>query len=269
MLCVVKVSRLLKVIILMSFFPVPLYSQIEPPLRAGFGPKTIAGAGRATGQIAVGDLFKDGLKEIVFVTENHFLYVVRPDGTIPAGWPQAIPAESASGPAIGYVEHQPTDGTAFPDIVISYGTTSDTSNPGGIRAYRKDGSIIWTRNTLDIFPPTGPDGVESTPAIGDIDADGWNEVVVGAFDERLYVLDGRTGLDRPGFPYNNHDTIWSSPSLVDLLGDGRKEIIVGGDRSNNGFVVCGVSSNGGVIHVLQPNGQELAGWPRCVDQVVY
>jgi hypothetical protein len=246
-------------------------AQNEPPFRAGFGPKTIAGSGTATGQIAVGDLFKDGQKEIVFTTANRLLYVIRPDGTIPSGWPQAIPAQSGSGPAIGYVEHQPGDATAFPDIVVSYGTASeaDTTHPGGIRAFRKDGSIIWTRTTLDIFPPAGPDGVESTPAIGDIDGDGWNEVVVGAFDERLYVLDGRTGGDRPGFPFNNHDTFWSSPALVDLLGDGKKEIIVGGDRSNNGFLVCGVSSNGGVVHVFLPTGQELTGWPRCVDQVVY
>ncbi len=56
-------------------------------------------------------------------------------------------------------------------------------------------------------------GVFSTPAIGDVDGNGWLDVAYGSFNEKIYVKDGN-GKDLPGWPRENLDTVWSSPALA-------------------------------------------------------
>src|SRR5699024_3888113 len=71
-------------------------------------------------------------------------------------------------------------------------------------------------------------GVFSTPALGDVTGDGRPEIVFGAWDHQIRVLDGSC---RQLASFDNTDTVWSSPSLFDGNGDGRVEIYVGGDAS--------------------------------------
>ena len=61
-----------------------------------------------------------------------------------------------------------------------------------------------------------------------MDGDGIVEVAVGGLDERIHLVDGRNGNDKPGWPYENTDTVFSSPALFDLDGDGKLEIVIGG-----------------------------------------
>jgi hypothetical protein len=58
-------------------------------------------------------------------------------------------------------------------------------------------------------------GVFSTPAISDMDGDGYPDVVYGSFNEKIYVKD-RNGNDLPGWPRENLDTVWSSPAVADI-----------------------------------------------------
>ena len=111
---------------------------------------------------------------------------------------------------------------------------------GGVVAFNPDGTVKWrfqTRDTLNVYTGGGPDGLSdgviSTPAIGDVDGDGVDDVVFGALDHFVYALRGTDGRLVPGFPFDNDDTIFSSPALHDVNGDGRLEIFVGGDATPN------------------------------------
>ena len=243
-------------------------AQYLAPQRAGF-PKLYAGAGTVRASApAVGDLFKDGRKEIVFGTAGRKVYVIFPDGSVAPGWPITMPSEIGAAPAIGDV-----DGDGIPDIVVACGSTFDPSGAGEVRAYRRDGSLIWRFFPADNNGDGVPDGVVSTPAIGDIDGDGKNEVVFGSWDFNLYALRGATGALMPGFPPNPsglgfglRDSIWSSPVLADLDGDGKLEIIIGSDTHAEGSPIN--SPDGGAIHVFRSNGTYYPGFPKYVDQTI-
>jgi hypothetical protein len=208
-------------------------------------------------QPAVGDLDNDGVKEIVVGTAGRQLWVLNANGTVRAGWPQTLPAEVAGAPAIGLI-----DGDAFPDIAVTFKGTTDPTGKGGIRAYRRDGSVIWTRLTaID----EEEDGVFSTPAIGNVDGVGGNEVVVGSFDFRVYVIQSN-GTDLPGWPKKLRDSIFSSPALFDLDADGRLEIAIGVDTHLEGPPFN--TPNGGALYVFRYDGALLPGFPQFIDQTM-
>jgi hypothetical protein len=230
---------------------------ISPPLRPNF-PVTLTGSGpvRVT-QPAVGDLDNDGAKEIVVGTAGRQLWVLNANGTVRAGWPQSLPAEVAGAPAIGLI-----DGDQFPDIAVGFKGTMDPTGKGGIRAYRRDGSLIWSRLTAT---DEGEDGVFSSPAIGNVDGAGGNEVVVGSFDFRVYVIRS-DGSDLPGWPKKLRDTIFSSPALFDFDGDGRLEIVIGVDTHQEGPPFN--TPAGGALYVFRWDGSIVPGFPQFIDQTM-
>ncbi len=256
-----------------------------PPSKPGF-PITLVGEGTvAVSKPLIADLglSADGTKSIIFGTTQGNLHVLYKNssnvwGEAP-GFPVAVGGKMASSPAVGDLE-----GEGSHDIVIGWGDYAGRG-PGGVKAYRSNGTLLWSHPSQDRLeggPDGQPDPVFATPAIGDVDGDGHNEVVWGGFDYQLYVVNGASGADKNGWPKFMRDTIWSSPVLHDIDGDGKLDIIFGVDAHQEGAPYN--TPAGGCLHVLRFDSTqscsnpsdpvscgpptEIPGFPKCVDQVI-
>ena len=271
----------------------------QPPQKAGF-PITLSNKGTvAFGQPLIADLglSTGGVKSILFGTVLGDLHVLCYNGgssnpcSSPAlntwgeapGFPVHVGNYIASSPAVGELDNNAADG---PEIVVGWGSPA-TKGPGGVSAYRRNGTLLWARASQDrVGGADGqPDPVRGTPAIGDVDGDGKNEVVWGGFDFMVYMVDGATGANKGNFPLFVRDTIWSSPALHDLDGDGRPDIVIGVDAHLEGAPFN--TPDGGCLHVFRFDAtqahttgtfsdppvnwqppSDLPGFPKCVDQVI-
>lgn len=211
---------------------------------------------------AVGNLDDDSDLEIVVGTRGRRIYAFNPNGSLVLGWPVTVPAEVNSSPAIGDL-----NGDGKNEVVIGVGWV-DRQNDGGIYAFDRNGRFLpgWPVLTqdLNLGPDGHPDGVFGTPVLADIDGDGTLEVIVGGFDEYLYILK-YDGTHMPGWPFFLYDGTWSSPAVADLNGDGKLQIAIGA-YTHHGFPPgLPTIDGGGIFWVLNADGTVAPGWPQVFD----
>jgi len=185
----------------------------------------------------IGDVDNDGVNEIVFGSLAGKVWVLEADGSVLwtadttiAG--QSTPSAVNSAPVVADIDN---DGDV--EIIVGVGSLQVPNQQGGVVALDHNGSRLWSHQGFDTFnmwTDGGPDGykegVYSSPAVGDIDGDGFLDIVFGGWDNRIWALD-RNGNPLSGFPFVHYDTTWGSPSLFDVDNDGREEIFLGGDAS--------------------------------------
>ncbi|MEO0492688.1 MAG: S-layer homology domain-containing protein [Actinomycetota bacterium] len=218
--------------------------------------------------------------EVVFGTQDGFLRAYNGDGTrkwTAAAIPGVAPGCNAQGTASA-IDSSPTvadlDKDGIPEVIVGVGSTWAPNQNGSVIAFDgRNGDILWqtddARDTSNIW--TGSRTLDGwceatyvTPAIGDVDGDGYDDVVYGSWDFMIWAVD-RFGEPLPGFPFNNDDTIWSSPALFDIDGDGRQEIFIGGDSSPGGFF----DHTGGVVRALDwASNTVIELWNRTPNESV-
>jgi hypothetical protein len=218
----------------------------------------------------IADVNGDGTPEIVIGHQDGWLRVLSgASGNNIAHWPQQVGAAIDSTPAVADLNKN-----GRKQIIVGIGSTWKPNQQGGVVVYNRDGTrhcAFRTRDTGNVWANSpNPDGysepVFSSPAIGDVNGDGYPDIVFGAFDLHVYAIDRNCNKI---IDYNVEDSVWSSPALYDIDGDGRMEIFIGGDQSPGGII----NWAGGEFRALKwspfapGNAYEL--WKHQVDDTIW
>jgi hypothetical protein len=202
---------------------------------------------------------------VVFAANTNgivFAWDAQTGGILP-GWPVGVSVGGTANGVTASLAAGDLEGHGSPDLVV-------TSFNHEVTAFRIDGSILWRFNNDDT--------VFSGVAIGDLNRDGHLEVVVGgdSSPSQFYWQGGRINVlsadGRRVWVKQTDQVIWSSPVLADLQGTGKLDVVVG-----TGYFYpepTGAPFVGNTIYALDPNGNDLPGWPystgpSSVDARVY
>jgi hypothetical protein len=205
---------------------------------------------------AVADIDNDGLAEI-FIGSKGGVYAFHSNGTLVDGWPNLNPEDIIFGVAIDDLNH---DGI----LEISAGTWDgqDQENSGKHYLWEPSGELYpgWPKKGKKISPWSllfyGP------PALGDIDGDGYAEIVAATTDSIIEVWN-YDGSKANSFPKElDAGGITAAPVLGDVDGDGKLEIIIGteGKIYGNEFKAK--------VFVINEDGSFVPGWPKELPHTV-
>ena len=173
---------------------------------------------------------------IYSTTERSTNSAVNPAGpahvTTGAGWPQTL---------TGSIFASPLMVTLSDTTKLLAGASQD----GHLSVWNADGSLRWSQDIGSL--------VRSSPAAGDIDADGRMEIVIGSGDGKLYAWHADDGTLLANFPISVSGTIKSTPALAHLDADPGLDIVL--------------QAGDGKVYIYKPDGTLYSGWPVSTGSI--
>ncbi len=235
-------------------------SGLSDPLQISTNPPSQAGWPRPGGELiyntpAIWDIDQDGDLELLVGAGHIFCWhddgVEYRDGD---GDPRTNGVYEVDGVG-GYrasIAIGELDGDIYPEIVAAaWGNVGSGVPEYEIFAWNAEDATV-----LDGWPVTTGKFCWATPALGDLDRDGLDEVVIPCANGYLYawkgdgeeLIDGDANPSTDGiFKYLGYSWAYASASIVDLDNDHQNEILVP-SRSDS-------------IYVFNPDGTRVPGWP--------
>jgi len=120
------------------------------------------------------------------------------------------------------------------------------------------------------YPDGVWDGLETTPALADLDGDGDMEIIVNSLDRRIHAFN-HDGQVVQGWPISqwNGDDLWrggiSSPAVGDIDEDGESEVVVG----TMSPYVNGQQDQNSTLWAVNGDGTTVPGFPVKTEQHIH
>jgi outer membrane protein assembly factor BamB len=157
--------------------------------------------------VFIDDITGDGIREIVPSTWKTTLYCINgASGAV--AWSVATSAQQR------VAALDDVNGDGVKDIAVGFNTTSACRVFSGL-----DGTILWNHATSD--------WTWAIDRIADCTDDGVNDVVVGDFDGKVYLLDGVTGGVVWDWTNPTSDKIMTIRGVDDMSGNGTPDVVAG------------------------------------------
>ncbi|MCJ7577811.1 MAG: FG-GAP-like repeat-containing protein [candidate division Zixibacteria bacterium] len=170
--------------------------------------------------LVVGDINRDGKSEAVVCCRQQGTIHVYDHGLhCLEGFPLSTNEPLSSAPVLGDIDR---DG--YLEIIVA--------STDKIFAYNFNGTPV--RNfPITVSHPGGPtDLINSSPILGDVDGDGYPDIIVGTKDKQILAYN-KDGNMVDGFPLPVGGAVTSSPILLNLDKDVNAELLV---ASDDGFI---------------------------------